>query len=89
MDPQTLLYVLGAIGTAIAAAVTAMWKKLSADHEEVVRRCERLESKDDDRDKEVAEMKSTLAVFQACPTDNCGARESLRRAATFNLKQKS
>lgn len=88
MDPATILSILGAVGAAIGTAITAMWKKLSADHDAVMNRCAKLEERDDARDTEVAEMKSTLAVFQACPTENCGAREAMRRAATFNLSKK-
>ncbi len=90
MDPATILAILGTIGAAIGTAITAMWKKLSSDHDAVIKRCERLEEKDDTRDKEVSEMQRSLAVFQACPSQPCGAREAMNRAgATFNLKPKS
>lgn len=89
MDPATILTILGAIGAAIGTAITAMWKKLSSDHDKVIERCERLEAKDDARDKEVSEMQRSLAVFQACPSQPCGARDAMNRAATFNLKPKA
>lgn len=86
MDPATILSILGAVGAAIGTAMAAMWKKLSADHDAVIKRCERLEEKDDAREREVSDMARALAVFQACPSQPCGAREAMQRSgATFNL----
>jgi hypothetical protein len=79
--------ILTTVVSALIAAISVMWKKLSADHARLSKRSDDCEQDRQIIHRSLSEVKEDLAVFKACPAEVCPARAGIQRAETFNLQK--
>lgn len=78
--------ILTTIVSALIAAISIMWKKLSADHAKLSKRSDDCEQDRAKIHEALSGVQQDLAVFKACPAPECPARAGLQRAETFKLQ---
>ncbi len=80
MDPSELT-----IAGLLAAAIGVLWRWIQAAIEDLKRRTDDCEQDREQIHERLENHGRQLAVFRACPSSPCPAREGLERAETFNL----
>jgi hypothetical protein len=81
---------LSAIGAAAAGILAAVWKQLSGTiksfYNELKADITKCQADRETLHNKVGEMEVDLAHLKGCPSEPCGAKEAIRRAASFSIR---